>query len=430
MKYIAKSLEYSKDNFVVHKRDKTAWNEEELSKLSKEPNKKYLGLSKKYDYGNDKICVKPYYYIGYRWFDEKKEECIRISPKKSKDGKQADYLKMFLTCLKDPIVSKKMNDCYGIKFNEKWIEIEENEDEITPLIILQFLKVVHNISKKGLKKGYTKITENLTSKIKGKILVNQTIKQNHFKNRLDKTICNHQIFTIDCIENQILKTALFQCSRNLQNINNDDITKLLKFNLNSFELVNTKEIFKSDFSKIKYSPFYKDYKEALILAQMIFKRFGFTLNSSKKDEKIKIPPFYIDMPKLFERYVEVKLREVYPEILDGNTLDIDLKFKMRPDFLLASQNMIIDAKYKYWFYKNNINDDFKDDFQQLSLYGRESNIRQYINLGDSNREANILFIYPEKSAEEYVNNIYKNKVDGFNNIYKLGIKIPSKESER
>jgi len=191
MKCIAKSLEYSKDNFIVYKSDGIPWTQEELSKLSKEPYKKYLGFSKEYDYACDAMFVKPYYYIGYRWFDERREEFIRIAPKKH-NNKQADYLKMFLECLKDPIVSKKLHETYKIFFNEKWIEIEENqEDEITPLIILQFLKVVHNISKKGIKKDYIKITENITSKIKGKILVNQTIKQNNFKKRLDKTVCNH-----------------------------------------------------------------------------------------------------------------------------------------------------------------------------------------------------------------------------------------------
>lgn len=423
MKCIAKSLEYSKDNFIVYKSDGISWTPEELSKLSKEPDKKYLGFSKEYDYVYDAMFVKPYYYIGYGWFNEEKEEFIRIAPKKY-NNKQADYLKMFLECLKDPIVSKKLDETYKIFFNEKWIEIKEDKDEITPLIILQFLKVVHNISKKGLKKGYIKITENLTSKIKGKILVNQTIKQNHFKNRLDKTVCNHQIFTINCIENQILKTALSQCSRNLQNINNDDITKLLKFNLSSFELVNTKEIYHSDFSKIKYSPFYKEYKEALKLAKMIFKRFGFTLNSSKKEENIKIPPFYINMPELFERYVEVKLRKIYPDIIDGNR-DNNFEFKMRPDFLLPSKYMVLDAKYKYWFGKDE-DADFKEDYKQLSLYSRAKKIRARILLKNSEQEANLIFIYPviKTDAEFNLDIEYKSN---FSNIKRVGIKIPLKE---
>ena len=332
---------------------------------------------------------------------------------------------MFLECLKDPIVSKHLDETYKIFFDEKWIEIKEEQDEITPLIILQFLKVVNNISKKGLKKGYIKVKENLTSKIKGRILVNETIKHNHFKNRLDKTVCTHQIFTINCIENQILKTALLQCNRNLQGIGNKDITKLLKFNLHGFELVDSREIFNSDFSKIKYSPFYKEYKEALRLAQMIFKRFGFALNDSKKELKFKIPPFYIDMPELFERYVEVQLRKRYTNNLVagyGQKNGKSYTWGLRPDFIVKNEKLIIDAKYKYWF-SDNKDDRFKDDYQQLALYGRVKGIRKDIGL-NQNEEAKILFIYPKIDGDESIDKKNFDEVDKFNNIQELGIKIP------
>ncbi len=389
---------------------------------------KYLGLHQEFD--NNEIKLKSYYYIGYKWLDKKSEEYIHISPKKSDDGSQADYLEMFLECLKDPIVSKHLDDTFKIYPNEKWIEIEEEKINITPFIIFSFLKLVNSISKKGLKKGYIKVTENLTSKIKGRILVNQTIKENHFRNRLDKTVCNHQIFTINCIENQILKTALLQCSRNLQGIQNSDIAKLLKQNLNSFELVDKREVFSTDFSKIKHSPFYKEYKEALELAKMIFKRFGFTLNSSKKEQKIKIPPFYIDMPELFERYVEVKLRKAYPNNLKafygiGNGYKTSIG-ELRPDFIVKDKGLIIDAKYKYWFSDDN-DKRFKDDFQQLALYGRVKKVRDDIGLKNSAEEAKILFIYPIVDKYKYKDKDKRKctflKSKDFNNIRKIGVSI-------
>ncbi len=397
----------------------------EFNNLYDEQNPKYLGLHQEFD--SFEVKLKSHYYIGYRWFNDKVNEYIHIAPKVNKNY-QADYLKMFLVCLKDPITSKHLDETYKIFFNEKWIEIENSKDEITPLLILQFLQIVKNISIKGLKKGYIKVTENLTSKIKGKILINQTIKQNHFKNRLDKTVCNHQIYTVDCIENQILKTALLQCSRNLYGISNDDIAKLIKSNLNSFDLVNRKEVFNSDFSKTKYSPFYKEYKEALKLAQMIFKRFGFSLNDTDYKEKYKIPPFYIDMPELFERYVEVKLREKYKGALvsgygrkDGNSYH----WGLRPDFILKEEKLIIDAKYKYWFKESDKANKFKGDYQQLSLYGRVTKIRKDIGLSD-NEEAKILFIYPKVDGKESINDDFEKEKD-FSNICKFGIKIPLKE---
>jgi 5-methylcytosine-specific restriction enzyme subunit McrC len=395
-----------------------SFDEETLKKFDKfynENNPKYLGIHREFE--DNEIKLKSYYYIGYRWLDD--EEYIHISPKSYK-GYQIDYLGMFLSCLKDPIVSNHLGETYEIFFNEKWIEVDSNKDYITPFLIIHFLKIVNKITKKGLKKGYIKVTENLTSKIKGRISINQTIKHNHFKNRFDKTICNYQTYTINCIENRILKTALLQCSKHLSSIKNDEIIKLLNQNLNLFELVEVKEVFNSDFAKIKHSPFYKEYKEALKLAQMIFKRFGFRLNDTNNNQKHKIPPFYINMPELFERYVEIELRKKYKDNLisgygqkNGNSY----VWGLRPDFFVKNKKLIIDAKYKYWFDENE-DYRFKDDYQQLSLYGRVKKIRKDIGLLD-NEEAKLLFIYPK--IDEETKNDNENK---FNNISKEGIEVP------
>lgn len=401
----------------------------------------YLNYEKKEtETDDDKICdiskVKAHYIIGYRWWEEG-ISYIYVSAKEH-DNKKADYMKMFMECLKDPIVAKKLDKTYKIFFDEPLIEIDNHKGDITPLLIIHFLHMVKNISRKGLKKGYITVTENLTSKIKGKILINQTIKKNHLKNRLDKTVCNHQIFTINCLENKILKTALMQCGKHLQGISDPDVIKMLRQNINTFELVEEMEVFDSDFSKIKHSPFYKEYKEALNLAKMIFKRFGFIVNNKTDDMyKTKIPPYYINMPELFERYVELKLLEKYPTIVDGNRNRVAV-WGMKPDFLLPDQHMIIDAKYKYWFEdgkngNNSENSEYKADYMQLSLYGRDSKVRENIGLNGSNDEAQLLFIYPTFDEKERTRLI---SLDGsgdevdtieshkFNNIKRMPLFIP------
>jgi len=407
--------------------------------------KRYLGVEQSFNF-KKKLELKASYYIGYRWFKEN-ESYIHISQKEHQ-GKKADFMAMFLECLKDPIVSKTImkdpDKLYKIFFDEPLIEIKDAKDNITPFLILHFLQLVKNITRKGLKKGYIKVTENLTSKIKGKILINQTIKQNHLKNRLDKTVCNHQIFTINCIENQIIKTALMKCGRHLHGIQDDNISKMLRQNISAFELVDEKEIFDSDFSKIKYSPFYKEYKEALNLAKMIFKRFGFALNNATLNTTTnKIPPYYINMPELFERYVEVKLRQSNYDVMDGNNNGKIAHWQMRPDFLLPSKKMIIDAKYKFWYENGKTSKEgrfqgedanFKDDYMQLSLYGRDKIIREKIGLENSNEEADLLFIYPKLVDTDTLDNMieldnisdffYAENKYKFNNIRKIVLKIP------
>jgi len=398
---------------------------------------KYLGLHRIFPNSIGENATEPknleaYYYIGYRWLDSKEKSYIRISPKTHtnihKKDIKADYLTMFLTCLSDPIVSQKLDETYKIFFNEKWIKIEQEEnDEITPLLILHFLKVVQKISQKGLKKGYVKITENLTSKIKGKILINQTIRKNHLKNRFDRTVCTHQIYTMNCLENQIIKTALKQCSRHLKIDANNDLIKLLKQNLNTFELIDTKEVFNNDFSTIKHSAFYKDYKDALMLAQMIFKQLGFTLDGQCSGKKYKIPPYYIDMPELFERYVEVQLRKEYNDnLLPGYSYKFgnSYEWKLRPDFIIKNGQKIIDAKYKYWILDNK-SDSRKDDYQQLSLYGRSKQIRDKIGLGRGNDIAELIFIFPKYNENGDAGKIGDKEADThFINIFDQAIQIP------
>lgn len=436
---------------------------EQLKKLdSNAKNNKYLSIQRSQDeILQDSLALedteptqpKAYYLIGYRWFKEN-ETYLHVSPKID-DNQYADYMSMFLTCLKDPVVSQTIisspDKLYKIFFDEPLIELDSLEDEITPFLILHFLQVVKSITKKGLKKGYIRVTENLTSNIKGKILINQTIKQNHLKNRLDKTVCNHQVFTINCIENQIIKTALMQCGGFLHSIKDDTMIKTLRQNINAFELVDTKEVFNNDFFKIKHSPFYKEYKVALNLAKMIFKRFGFALDNSSKNKTInKIPPYYINMPELFERYTEVKLREAGLNVIDGNKNECAV-WSMKPDFLLPkSENqepIIIDAKYKYWFDSGKNGEDkenaeYKSDYMQLSLYGRDMKVRNCLEIkDDNNEEVELLFIYPtfnnkdkfkditlgsKESKEEIVDPIESHK---FKKIKRLALWIPNKRKK-
>ena len=112
---------------------------------------------------------------------------------------------MFISCFNHEEVSIHLNKTYKIYFDEPSIELPSNIFELTPLLIVHFLQVVKSIVKKGLKKGYVNINQNITSKVKGKILQNKTTKENHRNFRFEKTFCNFQIFTIDCEENQILK---------------------------------------------------------------------------------------------------------------------------------------------------------------------------------------------------------------------------------
>jgi 5-methylcytosine-specific restriction endonuclease McrBC regulatory subunit McrC len=88
---------------------------------------------------------------------------------------------------------------------------------------------------------------------------------------------------------------------------------------------------------------------------------------------------------------------------------------------VKNKNLIIDAKYKYWF-ENKKDIDFKEDFQQLALYGRVNDIIGEIK-NNSTDNAEILFIYPNVNGNEDFSKNWE-EIDGFDNMKKLAIKIP------
>ncbi len=396
--------------------------------LTKEKTPEILGLH--FEKDNNELILKSSYYIGYIWLESGKS-FINITPKKTKNNRVADFVKMFSDCINDSYVATHLDETYKIFTQQPKIEIDKNKDIITPFIILNFINILYKITKQGLKKGYRRETKNLSSKVKGRILINQTIKSNHFKNKLEKTACDYQKYTTNCLENQILKSALTQSLKYLNFTDNKLIISKIKNISNSFKFVDTKEVFAKDFTKIKLSSFFFDYKEALNLAKLIFNQLGYSLQTKRDEEKIKIPPFYINMPELFERYVEVQLRKTYfDNVISGYSKTSRDKnsyiWGLRPDFIIKNQNIIIDAKYKYWFL-NPVNDNLKEDLQQLSLYGRIEDLKNNIGT-DKNTESLILFVYPstEKNNKKEIKIENSELIKGFSNIYKMRIEIPYK----
>ena len=65
-----------------------------------------------------------------------------------------------------------------------------------------------------------------------------------------------------------------------------------------FELISD-DLKETKLKHIKYNPFYREYKDALQIGNHILKRFAYNITQTS-EQKITTPPFWIDMPKLFE----------------------------------------------------------------------------------------------------------------------------------
>jgi 5-methylcytosine-specific restriction enzyme subunit McrC len=348
-----------------------------------------------------------------------------VGPKK-KAGKRLDYLKMLSVCLQHPDINIHSKDLFDIRFEKEAIKIQQQEDLLTPLLIVQFLRAVERVVRKGLQKGYYNRTENMNCRVKGRVLVAETIKRNHFHHNYLQTWCKYQEFGLDTAPNRILNKTLQFVQRYAQALPKNvlPLGAKLRFLQPAFERVGT-EVELREIEHYKPNPFYAEYTEAIRFARLLLKRFGYQLNAVKSATYTDIPPFWIDMSKLFELYALGQLQEA----VGSNELvyQADGKFGYL-DFLHTAQGeeMIIDAKYKY-FYGAPWYD--IEDVRQLSAYARDRGILAQLKIPKANWSSTVLpclIIYPDPNAPVNIdrNAMLDNHIDQFERFHRLGLSLP------
>ena len=179
----------------------------------------------------------------------------------------------------------------------------------------------------------------------------------------------------------------------------------------------SEEINIENLKKLTTNTFFKEYEEAIRIGKHILKRFSYNITETTQ-QKVTIPPFCIDMPKLFELYVYKKLQEQFGREAVTYHLTADYT---ELDFLLNTPEykMVIDAKYKPIYEDNRV----IDDIRQVSGYARLERVYQKLGLEGSNKLIDCLIIYP--SLDEDTNFFLKDKkIAGYRNIYKQSISIP------
>ena len=377
------------------------------------------------------VCLQAGYYVGVLWL-VKNHKFVYIEPKMNKkqiaEGSPAqeewaeiDYLKMLLSItVLDP---KDTRDLIKIYWDEPPITIEQQKDTLTPFLMVQFLLLLKRIVRKGLKKSYYTVEENLNSRIKGKIQLAKHLKQNVFKNKLTAHVCRYQEFGMDSLENRFLKKVL-QFIISFKNThpnyfagNDKSIRELITYCSPYFELI-SEEIDVENLKKLTPNTFFKEYEEAIRIGKHILKRFSYNITETTQ-QKVAIPPFWIDMPKLFELYVYKKLQEqfggreevLYHFIADYTELDFLLN---TPEY-----KMVIDAKYKT-IYKNSRD---IDDIRQVSGYARLKAVYNEFEI-EENKLIDCLIIYPSLEENKDLNIENKKEISEYRNIYKLSVSIP------
>lgn len=263
------------------------------------------------------------------------------------------------------------------------------------LLIEKFLNtteglILHQLHRKL--KSHIKYSQ----KIKGKVLISKSFKKSNIL--LGKFYCEFDEFSLNNLENQIIKYVLYQlfyCVKPEQKLRIQRLlSRLNKVSLKSFT--------ESVFYKLRYNKLNKHYRPIHLYCQMFIERFILGMNLGTKS----IHSFVIDTAKLFEEYVRTLLEknltnfECYKGFKDQNLSPLLIKGKTKaPDIIISKYNMIYligDAKYKKKY-------NWREDAWQMMSYLRICILLHKkdpkIKFPEQYRHA--LLIYPKLIKEDF-----------------------------
>lgn len=395
-------------------------------KRGREDHELCLGFTRR---GNDILAIGSYF-VGIDWIKEGKL-AVQVSPKMN-DGFEIDYVRMLNEALCEPDNYDHLRDLITIHFDKPSIRVKQQQDFLSIFLITEYLNILQRIVRKGLKKSFYIVEENLSNKVKGRILVGRTIHQNLTRGRVSDNVCCYQVYDIDSPENRILKKALQFSERQLEIYKHAFETTVLvqkvKYIKPYFEQVGN-EVCVKTMKTFKSNPVFKEYRTAVEFAQLLLRRFSYDITVVGKHE-IDTPPFWIDMSKLFELYIFRNLRQVFT---GKGEIQYHLKTHHQElDYLLKPtewpEPYIIDAKYKPRYkFKEGISN---DDAREVGGYARLSSIYRKLGLDEETAlPIKCLIIYPDQEQEErFTFTRFKEpkfeKVLGYVRFYKLGIRLP------
>ena len=363
------------------------------------------------------------YYVGAQWLIEG-ESAMMVLPK----IKDLDFMTMFMKCYDSRIsdLRTKMSSIYHVDLDADPIRCDSVDIDITPLLIAHFVKLAEGITKKGLKRDYVIREEALNGKIKGKLMLGKVMRRVINTGRQDILDCRYQDYSVDNIDNRILKkTLLFAQSYFLVHglSSGYDILNLIRSTLSCFGEVNS-DVSVQEIKHHRNNPLFKEYNEALKVAKMVLCRFGYSISNTSNDtDKRSTPPFWINMPILFELYAYSALVEKY-----GDQIGYHLStYGNELDFVKYDERLIIDTKYiPAW--DESIN---HENVRQLSGYARNRSLRRQI-MKESYDETTILpcmVLYPGKDSTEGrlpCGNMIEGaaRINSYISFYKRGFGLP------
>lgn len=200
---------------------------------------------------------------------------------------------------------------YEIFWDDEMIEAPTEEKGGDLLLAISFIKSCQSICRKHVKSQMAFQEGNLNGKLLGSLMISKQIKYNVVQGREDRLYCKYPVFTIDTLENRILKSAVHKAEKIIKknNFKSKEIISMVTYCKTSLRNVNFVHINKSDFSKTNVTGFNSYYKQAIDLSKLILNNIKINdLSDNENNDKKKIIPYAIRMESLFEFYVRSSIK--------------------------------------------------------------------------------------------------------------------------
>jgi hypothetical protein len=205
--------------------------------------------------GEPRPSVGVWWFVGQVWLPlETKPQVLRVQSKID----NVAAVQMYAECMTHPVVRAHLDDCVHFYWKEPEIRVEDRHHPITLLVIMRYLWLLHELCLKHLRLMITPVEANLSGRIKGKPLVQPTLRINHARGRLDRTYCRFQVQSIDTLPNQILVAALHQSIKYLYQsaLQDQRLSHLATFSANALSGVSLRRILPTDFHGLQYGGFF------------------------------------------------------------------------------------------------------------------------------------------------------------------------------
>lgn len=345
------------------------------------------------------------FYVGAVWASPDWRFVLNVQPKFPK----LDIIGMFLACCKRDIIASKLfltdntRDRGIIPAFHLWVDeppLPANHIKIDydPIIALMFVKHLFGFCQRHLRPCMEHVDANLSSKVKGRILVHSHIRENLVRSHPERIYCRYQASTINTSLNQILRAALqvsWVClERSIRsspgNRSFQAVTQWLRYCRASLSEVDLVEIEPAELKGLRFGGALVHYRSIINMAKAVLtsQRLKHDGTIEKNNETM---PFAINMSRLFELYAYGCFRDEGWEGDDQRSYSI---YRLRPDAIMSHKeyedgSIIIDFKYKSY---SSVPDN--DDRRQIVEYAA---LKQIQETHDSSGfpPKRCLFVYPD-----------------------------------